>query len=310
MNVFPKPTELKDLVRTVAIGDALQSKCNGAQRDEVADHKDVQHFALIKTTCKIVKSAPYRLDHYAIVLCLSGQAKMTSGHYNFTVRPQSMHFIFPGMINVVEQSSEDFEIYMILFSRDFFSDMYLKEAVLESILDQTPDFPPISQLDNDMFAKIKSLIEGMYEEYKEQEKFHLKLIQSMLMQLFFLSGRIFQSEILAQPTIASRGYQLVQQYKKAVDENFMDRRMVQWYADKLFVTAGYLGETVKKETGETAIKIIHRRVYLEAHYLLNYSQLSVKEISDQLNFDTPSHFSRFFKQFAGYAPTALKKNIA
>ena len=63
MNVFPKPTELKDLVRTVAIGDALQSKCNEAEREKVADHKDVQHFALIKTTCKIVKSAPYRLDH-------------------------------------------------------------------------------------------------------------------------------------------------------------------------------------------------------------------------------------------------------
>lgn len=77
MNVFAKPTELKDLVRTVAIGDALQAKCNEKGRDSVTDHNDVQHFALIKTTCKIVKSAPYRLDHYAIVLCLSGQAKMT-----------------------------------------------------------------------------------------------------------------------------------------------------------------------------------------------------------------------------------------
>jgi len=310
MNVFPKPTELKDLVRTVAIRDALQKKCDESQADKRNTQTDTQNFALIRTTCKIVKRAPYRLDHYAIVLCLSGEAKMTSGHFSFMVRPHSMHFIFPGMINVVEQSSDDFELYMVLFSRDFFADMYLKEAVLESILDQAPDFPPISQLDDEMYAKVKSLIEGMHEEYKQQEKFHLKLIQSMLMQLFYLSGRIFQDEIQAQPAIASRGYQLVQQYKRAVDENFMDRRMVQWYADKLFVTAGYLGEIVKKETGETAIRIIHRRIYLEAHYLLNYSQLSIKEISDQLNFDTPSHFSRFFKQFAGVAPTALKKNIA
>jgi len=310
MNTLVKPTELKDLVRTVAIKDTIQKKCGGTKADNLSGQPVTHNFALIRTSCKIVKSAPYRLDHYAIVLCLSGEAKMTSGHFNFTVRPRSIHFIFPGMINVVEQSSDDFELYMVLFSRDFFADMYLKDAVLESILDQAPDFPPISLLKEEMFIKIKALFDDMHEEYKQQQRFHLKLIQSMLMQMFYLSGRIFQDELQAQPVIASRGYQLVQQYKKAVDENFMEQRTVQWYADKLFVSAGYLGEIVKKETGETAIKIIHRRIYLEASYLLNYSQLSVKEISDQLNFDTPSHFSRFFKQFAGFAPSALKKSIA
>ena len=313
MNVISKPTELKDLVRTVAIKDALQKGCGGegiVKQENTNTFSNLQHFALIKTSCKVVKSAPYRLDHYAIILCLKGEAKISSGHFSFKLKPQSMHFVFPGMINVIEQSSDDLEVYMVLFSREFFADMYVKEALLESILDQTPDFPPISHLEDDMFAKIKSIIEEMYDEYKHQEKFHVKLIQSMLMQLFYLSGRVFQDEIQGQPVIASRSHQLVQQFKKAVDENFMERRTVQWYADLLFVTAGYLGEIVKKETAETAIKIIHRRIYHEAHYLLSYSQLSIKEISDQLNFDTPSHFSRFFKQFAGVAPTALKKNIA
>jgi len=310
MNILPKPTELKELVKTVAIRDAIQRKCGAENETALPDSEATHNLAILKTTCKIVKTAPYRLDHFAIVLCLSGTAKMSSGHFNFSVRPHSLHFIFPGMINVIEQSTDDFELYMVLFTRDFFADMYLKEAVLENILDQTPDFPPISMLDDDLFIKVKGLFGDMYEEYKNQEKFHVKLIQSMLMQLFYLSGRIFQDEIQSQPALASRGHQLFQQYKKAVDENFMDQRTVQWYAEKLFVSAGYLGEVVKKETGETAIKIIHRRIYLEGLYLLNYSQLSVKEISDQLNFDTPSHFSRFFKQFAGYTPTALKKNIA
>ena len=310
MNILPKPTELKDLVKTVAIKDAIQKGCGG-QLDKHYHYEGAAHnFAIVKTSCKIVKSAPYRLDHFAIVLCLSGAAKMTSGHFNYSVRPHSMHFVFPGMINVIEESTDDFELFMVLFSRDFFADMYLKEAVLENILDQAPDFPPISMLDDELFIKVNGLFEDMYEEYKNQEKFHVKLIQSMLMQLFYLSGRIFQDEIQSQPAQQSRGHQLFQQYKKAVDENFMEQRTVQWYAEKLFVSAGYLGEIVKKETGETAIKIIHRRIYLEGLYLLNYSQLSVKEISDQLNFDTPSHFSRFFKQFAGYTPTALKKNIA
>lgn len=310
MDIVQPSANLKDLVRTVAIKDAIEGKCGASSGQLMPAKVSLQNFALFKTSCKMVQSAPYRLDHYAAVLCVSGEAKITSGHFNFTLRPRTLQFIYPGMINMVEESSEDFEIYMVLFTRDFFSDMYLKEAVLESILDQHPDFPPVGQLDEALYTRVKSLFDQMHEEFLEQEKFHLKVIQSLLMQLFYLSGRIFDEQYDLRPITLSRGFQLVQQFKKAVDMNFMEQRTVQWYADKLFVSPGYLGETVKKETGETAIKIIHRRIYLEAHYLLNYSQLSVKEISDQLNFDTPSHFSRFFKQFAGFTPTALKKRIA
>lgn len=324
MNTMSRNLELKDLVRTVALQDAVSGKGCTIEEEESgspaslsqldspqkAAKVNVENFAIIKTACKIVKSAPYRLDHYAFVLCLSGESRMTAGHYNFTIRPNSIHFVLPGMINAIEQTSEDFQVYMVLFNREFFADMYVKEGVLESMLDYNLDFPPISNLDPATFERIKGLMEQMDFEYHQKDKYHQKLIQSMLMQLFYLSGRIFQSDSNSQPVMNSRGYQLVQQFKKAVDQDFMEKRTVQEYADDMFVTAGYLGEIIKKETGETAIKVIHRRIYLEALYLLNYSHLSIKEISDTLNFDTPSHFSRFFKQFAGYTPTSFKSNIA
>lgn len=312
---------LKDLVRTIYIEDAVNGQCaeavteneqprhEVANRHQSADRLNPPNFALLRTSCKVVKSTPYRLDHFAIVLCLSGHCSMTAGHYHFNIQPHSLHFIQPGMINAIEKASDDFQLYMVLFKREFFADMYIKEGVMESILDFNLDFPPISMLNEEDFARVHEIITQMELEYKRKESFHLKMIQSMLMQLFYFSGRVFQDEMQLQPAAPSRSLQLVQQFRKAVDEEFMEKRTVQQYADQLFVSAKYLGEIVKKETGETPIKLIHKRLYQEAHYLLNYSYLSVKEISDTLNFDTPSHFSRFFKQFAGYTPTAFK-NIA
>lgn len=312
-----QPFVLKDLVRTIYIEDALNGQCPDEsdeaiqiekehKREEGIDPANPPHFAMLKTSCKVVKSTPYRLDHYAIVLCLSGNCSMTAGHYHFNIQPHSLHFIQPGMINVIEKASDNFQLYMVLFKREFFSDMYIKEGVMESLLDFNLDFPPISLLNEGNFERVKGLISQMDVEYRKKEPFHQKMIQSMLMQLFYFAGRVFQDEMQLQPSIPSRSLQLVQQFRKAVDQEFMEKRTVQQYADQLFVSAKYLGEIVKKETGETPIKLIHKRLYQEAHYLLNYSYLSVKEISDTLNFDTPSHFSRFFKQFAGYTPTEFK----
>ena len=101
---------------------------------------------------------------------------------------------------------------------------------------------------------------------------------------------------------------MVYHYKKMVDGYFMDLRTVQEYANRLNVTAKYLGELVKNETGQNALDIIHIRMYLEAQYLLSSSCYSIKEISEKLGFDTSSHFGRFFKHCSGFNPSDYRSN--
>ncbi|MDE1191160.1 MAG: AraC family transcriptional regulator [Arachidicoccus sp.] len=265
------------------------------------------NFALLKTKGRVSENIPYRFDHYAIVLCVAGTAKKTVGNYAFSVEPHSMHFIFPGMVNTFSDCSEDLELYIVLFKKEFFADMYIKDGVLESILDTNMDLPPHCNLHEEDFVLIKSLIDSMYLEYSKGELYCTQIIQSILIQLFYLSGRFLQNSAQKYPVHISRGHQLTQQLKKEIGKHFLTKRTVQEYADILFVTPKYLSEVIKTETGETPIKLIHQRVYHEALYLLTYTEMSIKEISEYLNFDTPSHFSRFFKQYAGYSPSALKR---
>ena len=307
MNVIKKATEVKDFVKTIGIEEALQTKGYNLVAADVQKPPLVRDFAVVRTRYNIADTAPYRLDFFAIVLCLKGAAKMSSGQYNYTIRPGTIRFVFPSMIHMLEDKSDDFELQIVVFSRAFFDQLQLKEPAFEAMLSQTADFPYVFDLDKQCFQKVSEMISAMQQELERKDKYYIKIIQAMLTQLFYLSSRVFEKQGSLQPASISRGFKMVQAFKAAVDQHFLAERTVQWYADQLFVTAGYLGELVKKETGETAIRHIHRRIYQEAHDLLTYTDLSVKEISDQLNFDTPSHFSRFFKQFAGFAPTALKK---
>ena len=48
-------------------------------------------------------------------------------------------------------------------------------------------------------------------------------------------------------------------------------------------------------------------VITEAKQLLEGSDLSIKEIANQLNFPTQSFFGKYFKQYVGISPKNIEK---
>lgn len=273
------------------------------------DNNSVKDFTILKSNCRLKQGVPYKLDHYAIALCLKGSCQKTMGHHSFKISASTLHITYPGMISVFEDASEDLELYIVLFTKKFVDDLYLKEGVIDSMLNASVDFPPIANLDENNFESIISLLEQMRDEYIKEDSFHIQIIQTLLMQLFYVCGRIFKDYPREDYIKLSRSHHIAQLFKQNVDKHFIEKRTIQEYADLLNISSKHLGEIVKQETHESALRIIHERIYHEALYMLNYTAMSIKEISEYLNFDTPSHFTRFFKQIAGYTPTAFKKAV-
>ena len=52
------------------------------------------------------------------------------------------------------------------------------------------------------------------------------------------------------------------------------------------------------------------RIVLEAKRLLSFTNLTVSEISTQLNFEDPSYFARYFKKTIGLSPIEFKNNMS
>ena len=67
---------------------------------------------------------------------------------------------------------------------------------------------------------------------------------------------------------------------------------------------------IKEKTGDSALQWIVRMVITEAKQLLEESDLSIKEIADQLNFPTQSFFGKYFKQYVGVSPKEYRNNAA
>lgn len=262
-----------------------------------------------KTEIRLKAAPPIKSDHFALVLCLQGTYIKTVGQFSFKMEPGSLHLVSPKYMHSFGQASDDLRVYSVLFKKEFLADTYIKEPVLDDLLERDNDRPPFYRLGVEDFRTVKGLFDCIHKEYREARSYHIPVIKLSLIRLLYEVTRADERELHGPSRHLTHQSQLVHQYKKAVESNFIDKRTVQEYAEMLNVSAKHLSELVRNETGQTALSVIHQRLFLEAQYLLNYSDLSIKEIADQLNFTSNSHFTRFFKHMAGYSPSVLKKEV-
>ena len=75
-----------------------------------------------------------------------------------------------------------------------------------------------------------------------------------------------------------------------------------YLADKVNLSANYLGDLLKKETGKNTKEHINDYVIHKAKNILLNTEASVSEIAYDLGFNYPHYFSRMFKQKTGLTP--------
>lgn len=77
-------------------------------------------------------------------------------------------------------------------------------------------------------------------------------------------------------------------------------------ANNVGLSSDYLSKQFKKETGMTIVEYILQEKIKEAKNIMYYSNLSISEISNHLQFYDESHFIRVFKRICGITPKQYK----
>ena len=149
--------------------------------------------------------------------------------------------------------------------------------------------------------------EDVLEVNLQQQRLTLELIKSM--------GQTFCYEILNMYFANQPMQPLPQNKKDVIFQNFMlalfrlyrKERDVAYYAKMQHITPRYFSTIIKEKSGNSALQWIVQMVITEAKQLLEGSDLSIKEIANQLNFPTQSFFGKYFKQYVGISPKEYRK---
>ena len=89
----------------------------------------------------------------------------------------------------------------------------------------------------------------------------------------------------------------------------MQQREVEFYSDKLFITAKYLSEICKKTSGKTASEWIQNYTTQHLILLLRNKKLSFTDIADTMNFSSQSFFSRYVRKVLGVTPSQYRLRL-
>jgi AraC-like DNA-binding protein len=101
--------------------------------------------------------------------------------------------------------------------------------------------------------------------------------------------------------------ELFNSFYRLVLQHYKDSREVGFYADKLCVAPKYLSAVIKETTGKSAFEWITDYVLLEAKSLLKSTNMTIQQISDELNFANQSFFGKYFKRLTGMSPSEYKR---
>ncbi|WP_159470338.1 AraC family transcriptional regulator [Dyadobacter sp. 3J3] len=242
---------------------------------------------------------PHKHNFYSVMWITKGNSKQHIDFKNYSISENTLFFISPGQLHLFEEW-EDIEGFIILFTENFLLQIFQDKNILFelSFLDNLYE-NPFLQLTKEDTNILQPIVDLIYDESNRNEK-SIDIIQALLLVLLRRIQKIFSPK--TNQNKSKQQIVIFKQFKKLVDLNFAKKLSVSDYASQLNISTNQLNTFVKATIGKTTTEIIQERIILEAQQLLQFSELTVSQIADQLGFEDSSYFARYFKKQIGLSP--------
>ena len=104
----------------------------------------------------------------------------------------------------------------------------------------------------------------------------------------------------------NRNWQLITDFSRLLPKQCHVTREVQFYAAKLCITVSYLNKLCRAMLRASPKELIDRQVTSEIKTYLANSDLSIKGIARELNFEDTSYLCRYFRRKTGMSPSEYR----
>lgn len=256
------------------------------------------------------------MDECGVFLCTNGEVQVTLEKEIHRIRRGDMYIYMPSLPIRLLYKSEDAEGLLVALDVDFMLPVVQRVANAENLL-HVRRYPFFS-LTEENFGYVRSMLEKLweriYEEDKDrkgflQQRLQVELIKSMAQTITYEVLSIYFSKLPIQPMVQTKKDLIFHQFLLSLFRHFRQEREVAFYAELQHLSPRYFSSIIKEKSGNNALQWIVQMVITEAKLLLETSDLSIKEISVQLNFPTQSFFGKYFKQYTGISPKEFRENV-
>ncbi|MDR2234208.1 MAG: helix-turn-helix domain-containing protein [Tannerella sp.] len=247
---------------------------------------------------------PFKIDVTTVIICLKGKMEGVINLKSYKAESPCFTVILPDQILEHNYISEDFSGLFIVMSKKF------TDSLMPSAQDRLPLFlsvqdNPAVPLNEDELTAMVAYFQMLQRIVKLQDhSSRLEVVRHLTLAFFY--GAAYQFHPQSENKKKSHQELLVEKFLSLVQSHYKQQRGLDFYADKLFLTPKHLSKVMKESTGKSASDWIDDYVILEAKALLKSTNMTVQQISDELNFSEQSFFGKYFKRVVGLSPREYK----
>lgn len=264
------------------------------------------------TIREIIGSMPIestkRLKNFHLIIIESGELTVEVNYRTYHVRRNcTLHLQENDIIRNIN-TSKDVKGNHILFSSGFQTEM--RTARKSPINVQLKKEYPFQEFTAEQFEFLSVSLERL-KRYIENTSHHYQSIvvknevQNLLLDISDRRRKVH--ELTLENT--SRQEMIMQSFRRLLDSHCNEHHDVKWYADTLLITPDYLSKIIREYEGMSARTLINEKLTAYAKILMSQPELTLKEISERLNFPDQSGFARFFKSNTGESPKEFRKKL-
>jgi AraC-like DNA-binding protein len=235
-----------------------------------------------------------------VMACTKGTVRGTIDMQPYNLFAPFMIIVQPKQILSYEYVSEDFAGNCLIFSNDFSIEIQprLNERLPIAVAIREKPYIQLGSQDMQFIRKFLFTLKKVMA--MTENPYRLEMIKHLTMVAYYMARPSIENII--EPAKPSRQVLLIEKFTILVRENYRTQRKTTFYADKLCLTPKYLSETVKSATGKSVSDWIDDYVILETKALLNSTNMTIQQISEELNFPSQSFFGKYFKRNVGMSP--------
>jgi len=255
---------------------------------------------------------PRRLfGYYAVYLKGSKHTSLLYGRSKYDYEEGTLVFIAPGQVAGMEENEQLRKVngYVLMFHPDFLRGTSLEQKIkhYSYFSYDTNEALHLTEQERTVFVECLMRIQDELSNFDEQSK---DLIVDYITLALDYCIRFYDRQFHTRSTV---NHDILARLEKLLDDYFSSSvplikglPNVQYCADELCLSTNYLSDLVRKETGISALKHIHRKTLDVVKVRLADSSKSVGRVADELGFSSSSHFTNWFKKMEGCTPNEYR----
>ena len=246
--------------------------------------------------------------HGLIVICTEGIAQFDYDGQQIRLHKDDLFLYMSHSVVTNFMSSSDFNCRQIWFSR---GELWNINKYGEVSLSDLPYLKrhPIMHLTDDDVKLLDDYFQLLCRRMRDSSpvlysNIVRSLVSTMMLEILSMMRR---QEPENTVTTGVHRQRLANEFMRLVEQSDGRIRKVDDFANQLNITPKYLSTLLKETMNRRPSEMIHFYTLKAIEHRLRYTDMTMQEIANDLNFANASFFGKYFKEHAGMTPLDFRK---